>query len=68
MKQNVSAGRRTVKSLVVAPVGAYTWVVAISRRLIPGACFTTRAAALRYASLLANAANLGGGHIQVREA
>jgi len=65
MKQKPSAGRSTVKSLVVAPVGACTWVVAFSRRLIPGACFTTRAAALRYASLLANAAGLGESRIQV---
>ena len=68
MKQKEIAGRRMVKAIVVAPAGAYTWVVDSSRRLIPGACFTTRAAALRYASLLAKAVGLGGAYIRVLDA
>ena len=65
MSQKAMVGRRTAKSFVVAPAGAYTWVVAFSRKLIPGACFTTRTAAVGYASLLANAAGLGESHIHV---
>ena len=65
MNQKAMVERRTVKSFVVAPAGAYTWVVAFSRKLIPGACFTTRAAAVGYASLLANTAGLGESDIQV---
>jgi hypothetical protein len=68
MSKKAMVGRRTAKSLVVVPAGAYTWVVAFSRKLIPGACFTTRAAALGYASLLANAAGLGHSDIQVVDA
>ena len=68
MFQKAIARRETTESFVVAPAGAYTWVVAFSRRLIPGACFRTRAAALEYASLLANLAGLGGSRIQVIDA
>ena len=52
-------------SLVVAPASATTWVVAISRHLIPGACFTTKSAAVDYASMLASAAGLGRAKIKV---
>ena len=53
------------KSFVVAPASATTWVVAISRRLIPGACFKTKTAAIGYASMLASAAGLGRKKIRV---
>lgn len=64
MKHKGSFEQHTGKDLVVARASPSTWVVAISRRLIPGACFRTRRAAVRYASLLAS---LGGfGRDQVR--
>ena len=56
---------RTNGSFVVAPASATTWVVAISRQLIPGACFKTKTAALDYASMLATAAGLGRAKIKV---
>ena len=56
---------KTIKNLVVAPASATTWVVAISRNLIPGACFKTKSAAIGYASMLASAAGLGRAKIRV---
>lgn len=55
--------RRSV--FVVAPANATTWVVAFSRRLIPGALFTTRDAAVRYARMLASLAGFGGDRVLV---
>ena len=55
--------RRSV--LVVAPANATTWVVAFSRRMIPGALFTSRDAAVRYAYMLAALAGLGGDRVHV---
>lgn len=57
--------RRRNSLFVVAPVSASTWVVAISRRLIPGALFTTQTAAVIYAFLLATAAGLDHTNILV---
>ncbi|MGQ0749235.1 MAG: hypothetical protein ACT4PS_01735 [Betaproteobacteria bacterium] len=57
--------RRTHNMLVVAPASAKTWVVACSRRLIPGALFKTREAAIHYASMLARAAGLERNRIKV---
>lgn len=57
--------RRRNKILVVAPASASTWVVAFSRRLIPGALFTTRAAAIAYAFLLANMSGLDYSNVKV---
>lgn len=57
--------RRRKNILVVAPAGATTWAVAFSRRLIPGALFTTRTAAIAYAFLLAAAAGLNGSSIRI---
>ncbi|MCI3950539.1 MAG: hypothetical protein K0R53_24 [Burkholderiales bacterium] len=59
MKSKKSFWQRRAKSmLVVAPVSATTWAVAHSRRLIPGAIFRTREAAVGYAAALAYAAGL----------
>lgn len=61
MKRSKKTGcerRRRKCAFVVAPASAYTWVVAFSRHLIPGAVFTSRDAALAYASTLAKAAGL----------
>lgn len=56
---------RTRRMLVVVPVNSYTWAVAFSRQLIPGAIFSTQAAALVYAFLLASAAGLGGNSVKL---
>ena len=56
---------RTRGSFVVAPASATTWVVAISRHLIPGACFKSKSAAVGYASMLASAAGLSRAKIRV---
>ena len=65
MNRQASSDKRTKGSFVVAPASATTWVVAISRHLIPGACFKTRMAAVDYASMLASAAGLGRAKIKV---
>jgi hypothetical protein len=57
--------RRQNRIFVVAPASATTWAVAISRRLIPGALFTTRAAAIAYACLLAATAGLHYSSIEI---
>ena len=51
--------------LVVAPASARTWAVALSRRLIPGAVFRSREAAIRYAAILASAAGLRPTQVKV---
>jgi hypothetical protein len=61
-----AASERTAKArLVVAPASTSTWVVAVSRHLIPGACFTTRSAAIDYAAMLATAAGIRRENIMV---
>ena len=65
MSRAASSESRTRGSFVVAPASARTWVVAISRHLIPGACFKTKTAAVDYASLLAAAAGLNRAKIRV---
>lgn len=57
--------RRRRSDFVVAPANGSTWVVAFSRRLIPGALFHSREAAVRYAGLLAASIGLRGDHIRV---
>lgn len=57
--------RRRNSTFVVAPAGDSTWAVAFSRRLIPGALFTTKTAAIIYAGLLAGAAGLDDTSIEV---
>lgn len=49
---------RKNNAFVVARASARTWAVAFSRKLIPGAVFKTKDAALSYASMLASAAGL----------
>ena len=65
MKNNGLWQRRRNKTIVVAPASTSTWVVAFSRRLIPGALFTTRAAAIGYAVLLASASGLSHSSVKV---
>jgi hypothetical protein len=50
--------QRQNHAFVVARASARTWAVAFSRKLIPGAVFKTKDAALSYASMLARAAGL----------
>ena len=57
--------RRRNSIFVVAPAGYSTWAVAFSRRLIPGALFATKTAAIIYAGLLAAAAGLDNTSIEV---
>ena len=65
MNRQATSEHKTKGSFVVAPASARTWVVAISRHLIPGACFKTKTAAMDYASMLASAAGLGRAKIRV---
>ena len=58
---------RTARMFVVAPVNSYTWAVAFSRRMIPGAVFSSKAAAIVYALLLASTAGLDSTSIRVLE-
>ena len=56
---------RIARMFVVAPASPYTWAVAFSRQLIPGAVFTTQAAAVAYASGLASSAGLGDSNVKI---
>lgn len=65
MKRNDVSKPATARDLVVAKASPSTWVVALSRQLIPGACFRTRRAALSYAALLANLGGIGRDHVRI---
>ena len=56
---------RIRRMFVVAPASPYTWAVAFSRQLIPGAVFSTRDAAVVYARVLARAAGLHVSSIKI---
>ena len=56
---------RVARMFVVAPASPCAWAVAFSRRLIPGAVFTTQAAAVAYASWLARAVGLDPSNVRV---
>jgi len=58
MNRKTTLTERRTDAFVVARASARTWAVAFSRRLIPGAVFKTKDAALNYASVLAQAAGL----------
>ena len=57
--------RRRNRSLIVAPASASTWVVAFSQKLIPGALFKTKDAAIGYAASLANAAGFRHRNVKI---
>ena len=59
---------RTARMFVVAPVTPYTWAVAFSRQLIPGAVFKTKTAAIKYAFVVARAIGLDDSNIRVLDA
>ena len=65
MEQKASFKRRNKTAFVVAKASACTWVVAFSRRMIPGALFQTKDAALNYANMLAKSAGLRSNHVTV---
>jgi hypothetical protein len=64
-RKTTTMKRRNKTALVVAKASACTWVVAFSRRLIPGALFKTKDAALNYANMLARTAGLRSPHVTV---
>jgi hypothetical protein len=57
-RKSTGQKRRNTSAFVVARASAATWVVAFSRRVIPGALFKSKDAALAYAAALAAAAGL----------
>ena len=57
--------RRNKSAFVVARASAATWVVAFSRKMIPGALFKSKDAAIAYASTLARAAGLRAPDVTV---
>jgi hypothetical protein len=69
MKSKTTTSKRERRSaFIVAKASARTWVVAFSRRMIPGALFRSRDAALNYATMLARSAGLREPHVRVLEA
>ena len=57
--------RRRKSAFVVARASACTWVVAFSRRAIPGALFRSKDAAINYANMLARSAGLRSPQVMV---
>jgi hypothetical protein len=57
--------RRSKSAFVVARASAATWVVAFSRKVIPGGVFKTKDAAVEYAAMLARAAGLRSPDVTV---
>ncbi|HYC44386.1 MAG TPA: hypothetical protein VED01_02780 [Burkholderiales bacterium] len=64
-KTTIQKERRKKSAFVVAKASACTWAVAFSRRLIPGALFNSREAALNYARMLARTAGLRSPQVMV---
>ena len=67
-RKTTTQKRERRSAFIVAKASAQTWVVAFSRRLIPGALFKSRDAALSYAKMLARSAGLRSPHVTVLEA
>lgn len=65
MERKTTFKRRKKSAFVVAKASAATWVVAFSRRMIPGALFNSKAAALSYATMLAKSAGLRSREVTV---
>lgn len=64
-RRTTTSQRRKKSALVVAKASACTWVVAFSRRMIPGALFQSKAAAVSYAKMLARSAGLRSPQVTV---
>jgi hypothetical protein len=67
MKSKSNWRPRLKQMFVVAPVTPTTWAVAFARQIIPGAVFTTQAAAVLYAFILASGAGLDGSSVKILE-
>jgi hypothetical protein len=67
MKTKSNWRPRLKQMFVVAPVKPGTWAVAFARQIIPGAVFTTQAAAVLYAFILASGAGLDGSSVKILE-
>lgn len=65
MNTNTGWKPRMARMFVVAPASPYTWAVAFSRQLIPGAVFSTKTAAVAYASWLARSVGLGRSNVKI---
>ena len=65
MERKTTFKRRKKSAFVVAKASAATWVVAFSRRMIPGALFNSKDAALSYAKMLAKSAGLRSPEVTV---
>ena len=52
---------------IVAPIGAHTWAVGCSRKLIPGAYLRSKQAALEYVSALADAAGMRSINVHIAD-
>jgi hypothetical protein len=57
--------RRSKSAFVVARASAATWVVAFSRKVIPGGVFKTKDAALEYVATLARAAGVRSPEVTI---
>ena len=67
MKSKSNWRPRLKKMFVVAPVTSTTSAVDFARQIIPGAVFTTQAAAVLYAFILASGAGLDGSRVKILE-
>jgi hypothetical protein len=65
MNRKTTHKRREESVFVVAKASAATWVVAFSRRMIPGALFKSKDAALNYAKMLAQTAGIRSPRVTV---
>ena len=64
-RKTTNEKRKQQSAFVVAKASACTWVVAFSRRMIPGALFNTKDAALNYAKMLARTAGVRSPQVTV---
>jgi len=67
MKRQKHWKRKPTEVFLIVRASACTWAVAISRRLIPGAIFSTKVAAMSYAAALASAAGLNSVQLVIGE-
>lgn len=58
MKRKQPWQRKPTEVFLIVRASARTWAVAFSRRLIPGAVFSSKLAAMSYAAALASASGL----------
>lgn len=65
MKRQKQWKRKPTEVFLIVRASARTWAVAFSRRLIPGAVFSSKTAAMNYAAALASAAGLNSVQVVV---